>query len=193
MTQINEQLDQARHHIRERWWVFGLWGVASMILGGYLITRPAVTAVVILQVVSIFLIFVGAVETIGAFLNREELGWGWHLGGGLLAFVIGIMGVANPLRSLGVTAGGIFVLLAIVLTINGLVKIFLGSRQSGIVGRRWTLGSLIIGILQVLVGLFLLEYPLAGTLALVIVFGFLSISGGVFSLVFAFQVRQLPR
>lgn len=191
MTLANEQLEQAKQHIRNRWWVFGLWGIATIILGIYLITQPAITTFVMLQVMAIFLLISGLFDLIGVLLNRKEAGWGWRVVASGLSFIIGLIILANPLGVLGLTLGGLFLILAVTLVITGLVKILLGVRQQGVVGRRWTLGGFLIGAVQVLAGLVLLEFPLAGSLTLIVVLGVLAIGGGILALVFTWRVRQL--
>jgi len=78
--------------------------------------------------------------------------------------------------------------LVIILGVQGLImgalEIVGGLRGGGI-------GSFILGVINVLIGIVLLSSPTTAALAVPLVFGILLIIEGVFLLIWAFRVRSL--
>ena len=167
------------------WWLVLLWGILSVIFGFLLLTQPFSTAIVLLQVMAIYWVIGGAIDIVGSVLRREGP-WVWRLIAGVVSVIAGLFVLGNELLALGITVQLLFIFLAVGAIIDGIVNIVAGFQA------RWAWGALILGILQLLVGIWLIANPLVGFASIVVlipVVGVLIIIGGVISIIMAFRLR----
>lgn len=187
MTSAQQQEVRA---ISDGWWLILLWGVLTILIGIFLVTSPAVTAVALFTLLGAYFVVGGIVDVIAAIAQRGA-GWGWKLALGILYIVAGVAVLGSPIIS---TLFGVVILyyfLAFSAIFGGVVEIIQAVLKIGKLGLGAVLGGLLIGILQLVIGLFLLENPIAGTLTLVPIMGFFAIAGGIVAIIGAFQVKGM--
>jgi uncharacterized membrane protein HdeD (DUF308 family) len=162
------------------WWVVLLEGIIAILLGLFLLYRPAATTVFLIQILGIFWLAEGILSFIGALIfsgNRI-----WKLLSGILSIIAGALILMYPIYSPLIVLTLFIVFIGIWAIINGVVKIALALKGGG-----WGIG--IIGILTIILGMFLLTNSLIGILFLPWIFGFFLILGGIGSLMWGLKMR----
>ena len=172
-----------------RWGRAGLiiWGILMIVMGLFFLVRPAISVLVLIETVALFFLIGGAFEAVSALTNRDRH-WGWRLAAGTVAVLAGAYVIANPVEgSLSLfTITFAFAFLAVSALIGGLVNLFNAfTTREG----RW--GSLILGIIQIIISVWLLLHRVAGMLVLVPAFGIVMMIGGLISLIGAFQRNRV--
>jgi len=164
------------------WWLILLNGIAILIIGVLLLTSPAVTVIVLVQLLAIYWLIAGIFQIIAIFIDSTA--WGWNLFAGILGILAGILILRENaiLGTLVVTS--IFVIL---LGIQGLIYGALGIYQGFKGHTSW--GQIILGALSIIFGLYLLSHIWLSVAVLPWVFGVLAIVGGVLSIITAFRVK----
>ena len=163
------------------WWIFLLQGLAGIILGLMLLAEPGATMVALTTLLGFYWLIIGVLALVQVFVDRSTP-WIWSLLSGIVGILAGLFVLRHPLIA-ALTVPTVFV---IILGVQGLVMGvigIIGGFQGGGVG------SFILGVVNVLVGLLLLGSPLAAALAVPLVFGVLLVVQGVASIVLAFRVR----
>lgn len=164
------------------WWVVLLEGILAIIVGLFLLYRPAVTTIFLIQVLGIFWLAEGILSVLGAFIfSGNRL---WRLLGGILSIIAGIVILTYPIYSPLVVLTLFVVFIGVWAIITGAVRLI-----GGLKGEGW--GSGILGILTIILGLLLLTNNLAGALALPWVFGFFLILGGIVAVIAGLRMRNL--
>lgn len=186
--------DQAlRESVGETWWMILIWGIASIVLGLLLVFQPKMTSVILVLFMGAYWLVGGIIDIFASLRHREKSGWGWKLTGGIIAIVAGLLVVLNPLVGTWLAVSFAFYLLAFSAIWNGIVNIFFGNKVRTRVGGGWSWGAFFLGLLQILIGIFLVFNPVSGVLALVWVVGIVLIVFGIMGIFFAFQVRGLAK
>jgi uncharacterized membrane protein HdeD (DUF308 family) len=183
------QRDEVRA-ISDGWWLLLLWGVLTILVGLFLVTSPALTAIALFTLLGAYFVVGGIVDIVSAIAQRGA-GWGWRLALGILYVVAGVAVLGSPIWSTIFGLAILFYFLAFSAIIGGIVEIVRAVVKIGKLGFGAVLGGLLLGILQLVIGLFLLENPIAGTLTLVPVMGFFAIAAGVVAIIGAFRVKNL--
>jgi uncharacterized membrane protein HdeD (DUF308 family) len=172
------------------WWVLLLWGLTFLIAGLCLVFWPIRTAAVLIGIVAAFLLVSGIIGAISAIVQRDS-GWGWRLGGGILGIVIGIILLANPVAGAFIVLAVQFYLLALGLIVMGIVTMVGGKYTSDSIGYQWSWGNFFLGVLEILLGIFLLFRPMLGILTLLWLAAIVAIIGGVLLIIQSFRVKSL--
>jgi uncharacterized membrane protein HdeD (DUF308 family) len=162
------------------WWVVLLEGIIAILVGLFLLYRPAVTTIFLIQILGIFWLAEGILSVVGALIfsgNRV-----WKLLSGILSIIAGVVILMYPIYSPFIVLKLVVVFIGVWAIINGIVKIALALKGGG-----W--GTGIIGVLTMILGLLLLTNSLIGVLFLPWVFGFFLIIGGIGSLVWGIKMR----
>jgi uncharacterized membrane protein HdeD (DUF308 family) len=159
-------------------------GIVAVILGALFLTHPAETSVWVTFVVGFWFMLSGIMNLFLLFVDRTQ--WGWKLFSGVLGLLAGFIVVdaatETPLlASLGLGAVYVFLIGIWGIMIGGadLIRAFQGAG--------WGVG--IIGALSLLFGFFLVFNPLAGAIALPVVFGVLGIALGIVAIIAAFRLH----
>lgn len=185
---VNDQTEMsvgARNALRRlstHWWIFLIQGIAAVILGLLLLTNPAATAVSLVVVLGAYWLVSGVMDFVRLFTDSGQ--WGWHLLLGVTGVVAGILVLQNPLISTVATGTFLVSLLAFGSLIMGVLGIIRGIKEDG-----W--GSITIGVVNVLVGFWLLFNPLKAIIALPIMLGIFAMIGGAITIVNAFRLKKL--
>jgi|SRR5262245_8681108 uncharacterized membrane protein HdeD (DUF308 family) len=164
------------------WWLFLLQGIAAIILGLMLLTAPGATLVLIVTFLGFYWLIEGILALVHMFVDRS-VPWIWSLLTGLVGIAAGVLVVKHPLLA----AITVPTLLVIILGVQGLVmgafEIIGGFSGGGI-------GSFILGVINVLIGLLLLASPASAALAVPFVFGVILLIEGAGLIYWAFRVRS---
>jgi uncharacterized membrane protein HdeD (DUF308 family) len=166
------------------WWVFLLQGLAGIVLGIMLLTEPAATLVALTTFLGFYWLITGVLALVQVFVDRSTH-WVWSLLSGIVGILAGLFVLRHPLLA----ALTVPTLLVIILGVQGLIMGVLeiiGAFKGG------GMGSFILGIINVAVGLLLLSSPVLAAFAFAIVFGVLLLVQGVGLIIWAFRARR-PR
>jgi Short repeat of unknown function (DUF308) len=164
-------------------WTTVLWGIVSLIVGLLLLSRPATTAFFLVQVMAVLWLVGGIIDLVSVVLGRAGAHRAWRLVGGIVAIVAGLILLGNPF--VGTLLVGLvqFYLIAFAAIVNGFLNII--GRFQGLSG--W--GRLVLGIVQLAIGVFFLFNPVPGLLAFVPGFGIVLAIGGLITIVAALFLR----
>jgi uncharacterized membrane protein HdeD (DUF308 family) len=172
------------------WWVLLLWGLAFLIAGLCLLFWPVRTATVLVAIMAAFLLVSGIIGAISAVVQRDS-GWGWRLAGGILGILVGIILLANPVAGALIVVAIQFYLLAFGLIVMGIATMVGGKYTADSIGYQWSWGNFFLGVLEILLGIFLLFHPLMGTFTLLWLLAILAIIGGVLLIIQSFRLKSL--
>jgi uncharacterized membrane protein HdeD (DUF308 family) len=106
----------------------------------------------------------------------------WSLLSGIVGILAGLFVLRHPLIAALTVPTILVVILGVQGLVMGVIEIIGGFKGGGV-------GSFILGVVNVLVGLLLLGSPVAAALAVPLVFGVLLLIQGVASIVLALRVR----
>jgi len=151
----------------------------ALILGLFLISSPAMTTVVLVTFIGAWWLLDGIFSLTSMFVDSAA--WGLKLALGILA---DIYVLRHPLWASVLVVSFVVILLGIQGLIAGILHLVHGFRGGG-----W--GSVVLGILYVILGLVLLANVNVAALSLPIVLGIFGIVGGVILIVVSFRVRGL--
>lgn len=171
--------DEQRSHI---WWLFLLEGIASVVFGLLLLTAPGATLVALAVVLGFYWLAMGILELVRIFVDRS-VPWIWSLLIGILGVVAGILVLNHPLFAAVVLPATLVIYLGILGLVFGALGIIGAFSGGGI-------GSFILGVINVLVGLLLLSSPVAAAIAVPLVFGILLLIEGVALIIWSFTIRS---
>ena len=162
------------------WWVVLLEGIFAIIVGLFLLYSPAITTVILIQVLGIFWLAGGILSVLGAFVfsgNRM-----WKLLSGILSIIAGIVILTYPIYSPFIVLTLFVIFIGVWAIISGAVKLVSGLKGEG-------LGTGILGIVTIILGLLLLANALVGALALPWVFGIFLVIGGIGGVIGGLKMR----
>ena len=162
------------------WWLVLIEGIASVIVGAFLLFKPGMTLIVLIQVMGIFWLVGGIFRLIGIFMDRSM--WGWKLVGGIIGILAGISVLSYPLWSAVMVPTVFVIVIGVQGLIMGVVTLIMAFKGGG-----W--GPGILGALSIVFGLILLGNPLAGALVLPIVAGVYGLIGGIATIAVAFKLK----
>jgi len=171
--------------VREYWWVPLIQGIAAVILGILFLTYPGATAATVAGMIGLFWLVGGVADLVAIFIDRTA--WGWKLFTGIVGILAGLVVLSNVFKHPLWTAaalGGVYVF---ILGIQGMVIGVLNVVRA-FQGEGWGIGAL--GVLSFLFGLLLVFNPLAGAIALPLLFGILGIVFGSIGIFMAFKVKN---
>jgi uncharacterized membrane protein HdeD (DUF308 family) len=153
-------------------------GVAAIIVGILLLTAPAQTVFVLVQLLGIYWLVRG-VFSLGSIIGDSTM-WGWKLFLGVLGVIAGILVLQHPISSAILVPAAAVWVLGLDGIIMGCVGVYMAFKGGGV-------GSAILGVLSIIFGLVLMSSPLVGALALPWVLGFFGIIGGAIAVYQAFH------
>ena len=163
------------------WWVFLLQGLAGILLGVMLITAPGATLVVLSTFLGFYWLITGVLALVRVFADRS-VPWLWSLLVGIVGILAGMFVVRHPLLAALTVPTALVIILGVQGLVMGVLEIIGGCKGGG-------LGSFVLGVINVLVGLLLLGSPVAAALAVPVVFGVLLLVQGVGLMLWALRVR----
>jgi len=162
------------------WWLVLLSGIASIIVGLALITRPAMTTVLLVNIMGWFWLFNGIMNIVMIFIDSR--GWGWNLALGILGILAGLYIVQNPIISSVTALLAITYALSFQAIVYGVVSLVASFKGGGF-------GAAVLGILSIVLGAILLAHPLMTAATLPWVYGSFTLAGGIVAILAAFRQR----
>jgi uncharacterized membrane protein HdeD (DUF308 family) len=160
-------------------------GVAGIVFGVLAFAWPALTAIVLVILWGAWAFVDGVAALVTAWEARDTGRTVWPL------VLIGVLGVAAGLVTLfapGVAATALLALIAAWAIVTGAFQIVHAVRVRKAIDHEWML--ILSGILSMLVGVFMLLYPLSGALAIVWLIAAWSIVSGVMLASLALRLRK---
>ena len=167
------------------WALLLLWGLAWVILGLFLFFEPGITAVVLVQIMAVFWVVGGVLDLMNGLAHPEQPGRAWRVLGGILGIVAGIIIMIHPIIGALVTVAFGFYLLAFAAIVTGIINLVGGFQRT----LSW--GVSLLGVAQIILGIFLVTHPLVGMLAYVPTLGVLAIVAGIVIVISSFRVRRM--
>src|SRR3954447_1606751 len=163
------------------WWLSLLQGIAGILLGLMLITAPGQTLLSLVTFLGFYWLITGVLSLVQIFVDRS-VPWIWSLLSGVLGVAAGIIVLRHPLLAAVTVPTVIVIILGVEALIMGGVNIVAGFQGGGV-------GSFILGVVNVLIGLLLLSSPATTALAVPLVFGVILLVQGVSHVIWAFRIR----
>lgn len=176
--------DSQQSSERNTRWALVVGGVAAIIVGILLFLNPSFTAPLVLQALGVYFVVLGLIQVVRA-IGRPDHVWGWRLAIGILAIIGGVVAFAQPVGLAFVSVVVLYFGFAALAVLLAIVEIFTGLSQP----RSW--GLVALGILQAILGLMMIIYPVTGTAIVLPVVALLIIAIGVVLLVGAFRPDML--
>jgi hypothetical protein len=167
------------------WVLLLLWGMAWIILGFFLLFQPGITAILLVQIMAVFWVVGGVIDLMHGLTHRDQPNRGWRIFSGILGIAAGVVIMVHPILGTLVTIAFGFYLLAFTAIVTGVINIVGGFKKT----LSW--GAALLGVVQVILGIFLLTHPLVGMLAYVPTLGILAIVGGFVMIVASFKVKHM--
>lgn len=166
--------------VAEAWWLFIFVGLASLIAGIILVTKPSNSLATLAVIVGIFLLLDGIVELVESFgHDQENRALAAILG--VLGIVVGIALVRHPFH--GVAAIGI--LIGIWLVAAGVIRLI----RAIVEGRHPVLRSA-IALLEIVAGVVVVSDPHIGYATLAVLTGIWLILNGIGTIAFGIVVHS---
>jgi uncharacterized membrane protein HdeD (DUF308 family) len=164
------------------WWLFLIIGILWILFGMFVLSYNVGSLLALAIFAGVTFIMTGITQVMTA--GRVE-GWRWlYLVGGALSIIAGIMAFVWPGRTLLVLS----VILAWFLVFKGIVDV-VGALAS--VGRPWWWVTLILGVLELLLGVWAAGYPGRSLFVFVNLVGIYAVLYGFTELFAAFDLRSL--
>lgn len=171
------------------WYVPLILGIVFIGLGLWVFATPIATLLGIAIFFSIGFVFSGVFEIFYSISNRKEMrNWGWHLAGGAMTLLLGLLLFGRPDLTalvLSISIGFWLLFRSVMYTASSFELKEIGMRNWG-----WLL---ILGILGIIFSFILLFNPLLLGLTLVFWIGFGLIVTGIINIVIAFSVRKIKK
>ena len=176
---------EALRRVTGTWWLFLILGIIWILFGMFVLSYNVGSLLALAIFAGVTFIMTG----INQFLSfgRVEGGWRWlFLAGGVLSIIAGIIAFVWPGRTLLVLS----VLLAWFLVFKGIIDIIAAFTNHG---RPWWWLTLILGILELLLGIWAAGYPGRSLFVFVNLVGIYAIFYGFTEVFAAFDLRGLGR
>jgi uncharacterized membrane protein HdeD (DUF308 family) len=163
------------------WWVFLLQGFAAIILGLMFVSAPGETLLAAVTFVGFYWLITGVLALVRMLTDRS-VPWIWSLLVGIVGGLAGIFVLRHPLLAAVTVPTVLVIVLGVQGLIMGVCDVIGGFKGGGI-------GSFILGVINILIGLVLLGSPIAAAITVPLVFGVLLLIQGVALTIWAFRIR----
>lgn len=165
------------------WWVAMMEGIALVIVGLLLLFSPAMTTLVLVQVLGWYWLIGGILSFVSIFVDKTQ--WGWKLAIGILGVLAGLAVIRHPLWSALMIPTLIVICLAVQALIVGAIELIQGFSGGGV-------AAIMLGIINIILGIVLLIAPLAAARVLPLVVGIFALIGGIVALYGAYRLQKQP-
>lgn len=165
-----------------QWWLVLIQGIATLLIGIFLLTDPVLTSRMIVFYIGIYWLVTGVLSLVRIFTDRGNTVW--KLISGIIGILAGWFLVSNITDGATLVFG---IAAVIILGVQGIIMGIFGLVES-FQGAGW--GPGIIGAISIVIGFMLLGSPLGYALVLPWVIGIFAIVGGIFTIFFAFRLRS---
>ena len=166
------------------WVLLLLWGMAWIILGFFLLFQPGMTAILLVQMMAVFWVVGGVIDLMHGLTHHDQPNRGWRIFSALLGIAAGVVIMINPIAGTMVTVAFGYYLLAFAAIVTGVINML------GLFKRHLSWGGSLLGLAQVILGIFLVTHPLVGMLAYVPTLGIVVIAAGIVIIISSFKVKR---
>ena len=163
------------------WWLVLIEGIAAILMGVLLVTRPGLGTVVLVQLLGLYWLISGIFSIIAIFIDSSM--WGWKLFAGVLGILAGMLIIQHPFWSALLVPATLVIVLGIWGLLIGVIEIIQAFQGAG-----WGRG--VLGVLSIIFGLFLLGNSFLAALSLPLVVGIFAIVGGALAIFGSFRIRS---
>lgn len=163
------------------WWVYLLQGIAAIILGLMFLAAPDATLLTLVTFIGVYWLITGVFSLVRVFVDRS-IPWIWSLLIGVVGVLAGVFVLRHPLLSALAVPTTLVIIFGVQGLVMGLLELVGGFKGDGI-------GSVILGAINILIGLLLLSSPVMAALAVPFVLGVLLLVQGVGLIIWAFRVH----
>ncbi len=170
----------ARRYAAVHWWHLLLEGITAVIVGILLVSFPRQTTIVLIQLLGIYWFVTGILALVSLFIDRSL--WGWKLFSGILGILAGVVVVRHPLWSAFLVPFTIVIILGVQAIIQGIIELIQAFQGGG-----W--GAALLGVINIILGIFLLSEPVIATAVFPVVLGIVAIVLGVIAIFGSFRAR----
>jgi len=168
--------------LTQNWWLVALRGVAALLFGVMAIAWPDITVGVLVALFGAYALVDGVFTIIAAF-QGESTDRLWHVLGGVLGIIVGVVAWVWP----GLTALSLLYFIASWAVITGVLEIIAAIQFRKELPNEWLLG--LGGLASVVFGLILFVRPGDGALAILWLLGGYAIFFGVLTIALGFRLR----
>jgi uncharacterized membrane protein HdeD (DUF308 family) len=174
--------------LAKNWWAIALRGVAAIIFGILAAVMPGITLAVVVLLFGAYALVEGVLNVIAA-VRRRGGKWPWWalLLEGVVSIAAGVVAFLVP----GVTALALIYVIGAWAIVTGMLEIVEAVRLRRVITGEWWLA--ISGVLSLIFGAFLLVFPGAGAVALVLWVGIYAFIFGVLLVALALRLRRHGR
>ncbi len=171
-----------------KWWVLALRGLVAVLFGVAAIIWPAIALQVLVLLFGIFALLDGILTiVVGVVIRHDAYHWWVWLLEGIAGIVVGVLVFVWP----AITTAVLIALIAAWGLVTGIMEVAAAIYLRKIIAGEWLL--LVDGILSILLGAFLVIFPLIGAQVIVDLIGIYAILFGFLLFVLAFQIRKLGK
>ena len=174
------------------WWITMIRGVAALGLGIGLFVWPASTTDTLLRFMALYWLSSGVMSLVRG-IRDDRRGRILFLVTGIVGILGGIFVLVHPLLTAMVNFAALAFMFGIVAILSGLLHIFGGFRTSAGVGRRWSVGSFFLGVVEVILGLVVMASPADPSRTTYVVATIWALIGGGGLFADAIRLRRLAR
>lgn len=167
------------------WWSVLINGIFAVVIGLLLLGAGDITkaegALVVVQILGWYWFFTGIMNIVLIFIDHTM--WGLKLFAGIVGILAGVAIIQHPFWSPFVVGVTLVVVLGIQGIIIGVVDIIKAFKGGG-----WGIG--LLGVLNIVLGAWLIAERQVATLALPWVAGIFALGGGIAAIVLSFSARK---
>jgi uncharacterized membrane protein HdeD (DUF308 family) len=170
--------------LARNWWVLALRGLAAIVFGILTFVSPIATIAVLVLFWGAYALIDGVFAIFAAFKGPNPEGFPWWM---LLMGVVAVLAGAYAFMAPALTAIALVYVIGVFAVIRGVAEIATAIRLRKEIDNEWMLVA--AGALSLVFGLFLLLFPGAGALALIVYIGAMAIVIGVVEVMLALRLR----
>jgi uncharacterized membrane protein HdeD (DUF308 family) len=172
--------------LSRNWWLAALRGTLAVIFGVAAFVWPGITFEVLVLLFGAYAFVDGVlIFAFGLLAAGEHERWWPLVLGGIIGIAVGVVTFMQP----AAMALALVYVIGAWAIVTGLLEIVAAIRLRDVISTEWLLG--ISGVLSIIFGVLVLAQPGTGALALVYLFGFYAILGGISQIVLGFRLRGL--
>ena len=174
--------------LAKNWWAIALRGVAAVIFGILAMAMPGITLAVLVLLFGAYALVEGVFNLVAAIRHRDgEAPWWALVLEGVVSIAAGIAAFVVP----GLTALALIYLIGAWAIVTGVLEVVAAIRLRRVITGEWWLA--VSGVLSLIFGAFVMLFPGAGALAVVLWIGAYAFIFGLLLVALALRLRSHGR
>lgn len=141
------------------WWLGVLTGIVFIFIGISMVLNPALAALDLMVLLGLYWLIAGVIDIIALVFDRSKGNTGLRLAGNVIGIIAGLLIINNAIIATVITATFLTYLIAFAFLFNGFAHMLVGSKNSKTNTVKWSWGSLVIGLIYMLFGLYIIVGP----------------------------------